>query len=81
LLLAESETDNKILELLDKSVALIANSMKVDRFLVWKPGADKKSQVVTSRIQVSTPTASIFQKRTSDPASYQQHFFLSEDDR
>jgi hypothetical protein len=57
LLLAESETDNKILELLDKSVALIANSMKVDRFLVWKPGADKKSQVVTSRIQVSTPTA------------------------
>ncbi|XP_068911391.1 puratrophin-1-like isoform X4 [Tenebrio molitor] len=51
LLLAESETDNKILELLDKSVALIANSMKVDRFLVWKPGADKKSQVVTSRIQ------------------------------
>jgi hypothetical protein len=57
LLLAESETDNKILELLDKSVALIANSMKVDRFLVWKPGADKQSQVVTSRIQVSTPTA------------------------
>ncbi|XP_063910546.1 uncharacterized protein LOC135127835 isoform X3 [Zophobas morio] len=56
LLLAENESNYKVLELLDKSVLLIANSMKVARFLVWKPGADKKSQVVTSRIQVTVVT-------------------------
>ena len=54
MLLAENESNYKVLELLDKSVLLIANSMKVARFLVWKPGADKKRQVVTSRIQVGT---------------------------
>ncbi|XP_044258934.1 uncharacterized protein LOC123007598 isoform X3 [Tribolium madens] len=50
LLLAENENSNKVLELLDKSAALVANTMKIDRFLVWKPGSQQEKSQVTSRI-------------------------------
>ncbi|CAH1179324.1 unnamed protein product [Phaedon cochleariae] len=53
LLLAENETDYKILEVLDKSLCLIGNSMKIHRFLVWQPGVrNREEKVLSSRVQV-----------------------------
>ncbi|XP_008197482.2 puratrophin-1 isoform X1 [Tribolium castaneum] len=51
LLLAENENSSKVLELLDKSAALVVNTMKIDRLLVWKPGSEQdRNQVTSSRI-------------------------------
>ncbi|XP_018567154.1 triple functional domain protein isoform X3 [Anoplophora glabripennis] len=54
LLLAENEADYKVLEILDKSICLILNSMLVNRFLIWTPGLRGHRHVkeLASRVQV-----------------------------
>ncbi|XP_060519485.1 uncharacterized protein LOC132697828 [Cylas formicarius] len=53
LLLAENETDYKVLEVLEKSVCLISSSLKVARFLIWTPGlkTDKESRTLASQAE------------------------------
>ncbi|KAJ8922124.1 hypothetical protein NQ315_004058 [Exocentrus adspersus] len=55
LLLAENEADYKMLEILDKSVCLIANSMLIHRFMIWTPGLKNHKRVkeLASRVQVT----------------------------
>lgn len=53
-LLAENEADYKILEILDRSLCLIGNSINVQQFLVWTPGLKcrKEAKQLNSRIKV-----------------------------
>lgn len=55
LLLAENEADYKILEILDRSLCLISNSINVQQFVVWTPGLKcrKETKNLNSRIKVS----------------------------
>ncbi|XP_066257641.1 puratrophin-1-like isoform X1 [Euwallacea similis] len=56
LLLAENEADYKMLEMLDKSICLIGNCIKIHRFLIWTPGMiggknDKDSRTLASQVE------------------------------
>ncbi|CAG9864587.1 unnamed protein product [Phyllotreta striolata] len=54
LLIAENSNYSRALEILDKSVFLIGNSIKVDKFLVWTPGqkSTREFKKLASKIQV-----------------------------
>lgn len=56
LLLAENEADYKMIEVLDKSVCLLGNCIKINRFLIWTPGvkSDKGVRTLASQVEVST---------------------------
>lgn len=60
LLLAENEADYKMLEVLDRSVCLIGNCVKIQRFLVWSPGIkkDQDSRTLASQVEVSSRISS-----------------------
>ncbi|ERL95158.1 hypothetical protein D910_12427 [Dendroctonus ponderosae] len=53
LLLAENEADYKMIEVLDKSVCLLGNCIKVNRFLIWTPGvkSDKGVRTLASQVE------------------------------
>ncbi|XP_050301872.1 uncharacterized protein LOC126740062 isoform X3 [Anthonomus grandis grandis] len=71
LLLAENECDYKTLELLDKSICLIRNYIKVVRYLIWKPhGSYKEERSLSSEIEAIfiTSEASLATYLTKDQA-------------
>ncbi|KAG5886772.1 hypothetical protein JTB14_032264 [Gonioctena quinquepunctata] len=55
LLLAENKADYRVLEILDKSICLIGNTVKVQRFLLWTPGLKELRGIkaLSSRVQVT----------------------------
>ncbi|KAL1501723.1 hypothetical protein ABEB36_007000 [Hypothenemus hampei] len=53
LLLAENEADYKTIEVLDKSVCLLGNCIKINRFFIWTPGvkSDKGFRTLASQVE------------------------------
>lgn len=54
-----------MLEVLDRSVCLIGNCIKIQRFLVWSPGIkkDKDSRTLASQVEVSSRISSTKKNR------------------
>ncbi|XP_048521574.1 puratrophin-1 isoform X1 [Dendroctonus ponderosae] len=72
LLLAENEADYKMIEVLDKSVCLLGNCIKVNRFLIWTPGvkSDKGVRTLASQVEaiLLTEESSLKQYLSKDQA-------------